>query len=79
MNDPTASLSAERRGTISLPDIESSFSGGRARYTIKAGIKQHALLRTLRGWLDAYWAARRLSSRQWAVCLQLSVACPLGV
>lgn len=25
--DPTASLSAERRGTLSLPDIESCFGG----------------------------------------------------
>lgn len=27
VNDPTASLSAERRGTLSLPDIESCFGG----------------------------------------------------
>lgn len=33
--DPTASLSAERRGTISLPDIESCYGGGRSRYTLK--------------------------------------------
>lgn len=33
--DPTASLSAERRGTISMPDIESCFSGPRSRYTRK--------------------------------------------
>jgi hypothetical protein len=35
--DPTASLSAERRGTISLPDIESCYGGLRSRYTLKAG------------------------------------------
>ncbi|CAL8467814.1 g7352 [Coccomyxa elongata] len=33
--DPTASLSAERRGTISLPDIESCYGGARSRYTVK--------------------------------------------
>ena len=33
MNDPTASLSAERRGTMSLPDIESCFGGtGKGSY-----------------------------------------------
>lgn len=36
VNDPTASLSAERRGTISLPDIESSCFAGHTRYTAKA-------------------------------------------
>jgi hypothetical protein len=35
VNDPTASLSAERRGTISLPDVESSFSKSRMQYTHK--------------------------------------------
>ena len=33
--DPTASLSAERRGTISLPDVECAFAGQRNRYTAK--------------------------------------------
>ena len=37
VNDPTASLSAERRGTASLPDVESAFGGGRARYAPKVG------------------------------------------
>ena len=37
ISDPTASLSAERRGTISLPDIESSFVTPRSRYTAKVG------------------------------------------
>ena len=33
VNDPTASLSAERRGTMSLPDIESCFGGtGKGSY-----------------------------------------------
>ncbi len=31
VNDPTASLSAERRGTLSLPDIESCFGGSTNR------------------------------------------------
>ncbi|GMH38444.1 hypothetical protein BSKO_06328 [Bryopsis sp. KO-2023] len=35
VNDPTASLSADRRGTLSLPDIESCYSSGRARYASK--------------------------------------------
>ncbi len=33
--DPTASLSAERRGTLSMPDIESAFPPGTAKYTRK--------------------------------------------
>lgn len=33
--DPTASLSAERRGTISLPDVECTFAGPRSKYTTK--------------------------------------------
>lgn len=33
--DPSASLSAERRGTISLPDIECVFLGLRSRYSAK--------------------------------------------
>lgn len=37
VNDPTASLSAERRGTASLPDLESAFAGGQARYSPKVG------------------------------------------
>jgi hypothetical protein len=35
--DPTASLSAERRGTISLPDIECALAAPRSRYTAKVG------------------------------------------
>ncbi|GAB4817034.1 hypothetical protein N2152v2_004080 [Parachlorella kessleri] len=35
VNDPTASLSAERRGTLSLPDVESCFAGGKGKYTAK--------------------------------------------
>ena len=35
--DPTASLSAERRGTISLPDIECCYGGPRSRYSAKVG------------------------------------------
>ena len=35
--DPTASLSAERRGTVSLPDIDSCYGTGvKTRYTAKA-------------------------------------------
>lgn len=33
--DPSASLSAERRGTISLPDIECAFVGHKSKYTSK--------------------------------------------
>ena len=33
--DPTASLSAERRGTLSMPDIESCYGNSRNRYTMK--------------------------------------------
>ena len=33
--DPTASLSAERRGTISLPDLESCSAGAKSRYSAK--------------------------------------------
>ena len=33
--DPTASLSAERRGTISMPDIESCYGNARNRYSMK--------------------------------------------
>lgn len=35
VNDPTASLSAERRGAISLPDIESAFKQGSTNYLDK--------------------------------------------
>ncbi|PRW58999.1 putative histone-lysine N-methyltransferase ATXR3 isoform X1 [Chlorella sorokiniana] len=35
VNDPTASLSAERRGTVSLPDLESAFAGSKAPYSPK--------------------------------------------
>jgi hypothetical protein len=38
VNDPTASLSAERRGALSLPDIESCF-GDPARYGLKVRIQ----------------------------------------
>ena len=33
--DPTATLSAERRGTLSLPDIESCCAGAKGRYSAK--------------------------------------------
>lgn len=33
--DPTASLSAERRGTLSLPDLDSCCAGAKTRYTAK--------------------------------------------
>lgn len=36
MYDPTASLSAERRGTLSLPDPDSAYGGSLARYHKKA-------------------------------------------
>lgn len=43
--DPTASLSAERRGTISLPDVECAFAGSRTKYSTKVGI--HLLCLTM--------------------------------
>ena len=33
--DPTATLSAERRGTLSMPDIDSCSAGTKGRYTAK--------------------------------------------
>ena len=42
--DPTASLSAERRGTISLPDIESCYGGSKQRYNAKVGSSLRASL-----------------------------------
>ena len=33
--DPAATLSAERRGTLSLPDVESAYSGSAARYDMR--------------------------------------------
>jgi len=33
--DPTASLSAERRGTISLPDVECALAAARSKYSVK--------------------------------------------
>ena len=42
--DPTASLSAERRGTISLPDVECTFAGARTKYSTKVWMTTyHAL------------------------------------
>ena len=49
VSDPTASLSAERRGTVSLPDVESAFAGGKARYTAKV------LWSCCRGWAHVPW------------------------
>ena len=42
MNDPTASLSAERRGALSLPDIESCF-GDPARYGLKVSTERYSI------------------------------------
>ena len=39
--DPAATLSAERRGTLSLPDIESAYSGAAARYDMQ--VRSHAV------------------------------------
>ena len=45
--DPTASLSAERRGTISMPDIESCYGSSRNRYTMKVhAARIHSHIRT---------------------------------
>ena len=58
VNDPTASLSAERRGTLSLPDIESCFSG-RGRYGAK---ERGDLIDHLTRRPDAMWKAGTLWS-----------------
>ncbi|KAG2481828.1 hypothetical protein HYH03_019206, partial [Edaphochlamys debaryana] len=50
--DPTASLSAERRGTLSLPDVESCY-GTRARYTAK--VRPLGVLKHLHVSPDAQW------------------------
>lgn len=39
INDPSASLSADGRGTVSLPSVESAFAGGKAQ---KYSAKVHA-------------------------------------
>ncbi|KAL4859889.1 Histone-lysine N-methyltransferase [Chlorella vulgaris] len=67
VNDPTASLSAERRGTVSLPDIESSFGGGNARYTVKAIViwllqDRNDLIDQLENRPDAMWRTGTLWS-----------------
>ena len=52
VNDPTASLSAERRGTLSLPDIESCYHRQHGSYTSK---DRKALLEQLHHRPDAMW------------------------
>ena len=58
VNDPTASLSAERRGTLSLPDIDSCFSG-KGRYGAK---ERSDLIEHLSRRPDAMWKAGTLWS-----------------
>lgn len=41
--DPTASLSAERRGTLSLPDPDSCYSSSK-QYTVKVMLPVHLML-----------------------------------
>ncbi|KAK9830947.1 hypothetical protein WJX81_000882 [Elliptochloris bilobata] len=51
--DPTASLSAERRGTVSLPDIDSCYGTGvKTRYTAK---ERESLFETVEKRPDAMW------------------------
>lgn len=50
--DPTASLSAERRGTLSLPDADSAYSGSHGRYHKK---ERDDLLQHLEKRPDAMW------------------------
>lgn len=53
VNDPTASLSAERRGTISLPDLDSCFGSTKGR---GYGPKERAeLLEHIERRPDAMW------------------------
>lgn len=58
VNDPTATLSAERRGTISLPDIESCF-GGKVRYTMK---ERNSMIDTISKKPDNMWRTGTLWS-----------------
>ena len=57
--DPTASLSAERRGTISLPDVESAYGGSRARYQAK---DRDAMIDHIQKRPDAMWKVGTLWS-----------------
>lgn len=52
VNDPTASLSAERRGSLSLPDIESCYHRSHGSYTSK---DRKLLLDQLDQRPDAMW------------------------
>lgn len=61
--DPTASLSAERRGTLSLPDLDSCGAGAKTRYTAKDrdGILTHIEKRPDSSWKagkDSMWSFR---------------------
>ena len=57
--DPTASLSAERRGTISLPDIDSAYSGDQGVY---AKTERKQLVRILRENASRIWP----TTMQWS-------------
>lgn len=52
VNDPTASLSAERRGSLSLPDIESCYNRNHGSYISK---DRKLLLEQLQNRPDAMW------------------------
>jgi [histone H3]-lysine4 N-trimethyltransferase ATXR3 len=55
VNDPTASLSAERRGTISLPDIESCFGGTAGTNSVYGGRQRYEMLEHIEKRPDGMW------------------------
>jgi len=58
VNDPSASLSAERRGTLSLPDIESCFTG-KGGYSLK---ERNSVIETIEKRPDNLWKTGTLWS-----------------
>lgn len=60
--DPTASLSAERRGSISLPDVESCFSKGGTGRTPYSAKERRDLLEALARRPDAQWRSGTIFS-----------------
>lgn len=65
--DPTASLSAERRGTISLPDIESCYGASKQRYNAKVGLGTLQVEDVI-SYLDFNQASTHLPPVLWLPC-----------
>ena len=59
VNDPTASLSADRRGSLSLPDIESCYQRHHGSYTSK---DRSLLLEQLKSRPEAMWKVHTIFS-----------------